>query len=318
MKLFISIWFFILISILIFYYKTNLYYFSNTNLGKIIAIFIIFYMSNMNFIYGFISLILFLFYYKLFLYNDSNSSLKLDYLKGVDYIYWINLDRSIDRRQCMENMFQDPVFQEIPIQRIVAFDGKYNNPMKHFQLVNKINTNVEYSCLLSHLNSIREFSKSNNNIALIFEDDVTLEFKKYWKNTIQEIIDGAPPDWEIIQLCYIMNSKTNMSNLYTLNNYQVYHNYGNIASMAAYLINKNAAIKFMKKTYNEKNDKYFLENYNTHEADHYIYKCLKTYTYKYPYFIYPTENNSTLHEEDLESHIRSKLKIESMYKQMYN
>ena len=88
--------------------------------------------------------------------------------------------------------------------------------------------------------------------------------------------------------------------------------------MAAYIINKKAAEKFMKETYNEKNKKYFLKDYHTHEADHYIYKCLKTYTYKFPYFIYPTQNNSTLHDEDLASHVRSKIKLESMYNELFS
>ena len=306
---------FILLCIFLYFFNKNIFYFSGTNLGKIVAIIFIFYMTKINYVYGLLTFSVLLIYYKFFVYYENNI-VKFDYLKGIDTIYWINLDRSISRRQSMEHMFQDPVFQEIPIQRITAFDGKYNDPMQYFQLINKKNTNIEYSCLLSHLNAIREFSKSNNNIALIFEDDVTLEFKKYWMNPVEHVINNAPPDLEIIQLCYITQS--NMKNLYTLNNYQNYNNYGNIASMAAYIINKKAADKFMKETYNETNKKYFLKDYNTHEADHYIYKCLKTYTYKFPYFIYPTQNNSTLHEEDLASHVRSKIKLETMYSELFS
>lgn len=306
---------FILICIFFYLFNKNIYYFSGTNLGKIFAILIIFYITKINYVYGFLVFLVLLVYYKFVVYHDNNI-MKFDYLKGIDCIYWINLDRSIARRQNMEYMFQDPVFQEIPIQRIIAFDGKYNDPGKHLQLTHKKNTNIEYSCLLSHLNAIREFSKSNNNIALIFEDDVTLEFKKYWMNPIQHVIDNAPPDWEIIQLCY--NTRSTLTDLYTLNNYQNYNGYGNIACMAAYLINKKAATKFIKETYNENSKKYFLKDYNTHEADHYLFKCLKTYTYKFPYFIYPTENNSTLHEEDLESHVRSKKKLEAMYSEIFS
>ena len=47
-----------------------------------------------------------------------------DYLDGIDVIYWINLDRSVDRRQQMEKMFEDPVFAQKKIIRISAVDGK--------------------------------------------------------------------------------------------------------------------------------------------------------------------------------------------------
>lgn len=315
MYIFNSVCIFIIMCILIYFFNTSIYYFSSTSLGKIVAILIIISMAKIRPIFGFLAFLVLLVYYKVFVYYNVDA-IKIDYLKGIDSIYWINLDRSIERRRSMELMLQDPVFQEIPIQRIAGFDGKYQDPMQYFQLKTKKNTNIEYSCLLSHLNAIRAFSKTNNMNALIFEDDVTLEFRKYWMHRVQHVIDNAPKGWEIIQLCY--NTRSTLTDLYTLNNYKNYNGYGNIACMAAYIINKPAADNFMKQTYNNATNKYLLQDYNTHEADHYIFKCLKTYTYKYPYFIYPTENNSTLHEQDLASHIRSKMKLENMYKQIYS
>jgi hypothetical protein len=88
--------------------------------------------------------------------------------------------------------------------------------------------------------------------------------------------------------------------------------------MAAYIINNTAAKKFIHHTYDPETERYKLLDYHTHEADHYLYKCLITYTYKYPYFIYPTDNNSTLHPEDLSSHIASKLQLEQMYQSREN
>jgi GR25 family glycosyltransferase involved in LPS biosynthesis len=162
------------------------------------------------------------------------------------------------------------------------------------------------------LNAIKTFSETEYDIALIFEDDVTLEFKRFWKGSLKQIIENAPPDWEIIQLCY--NTTQILTSEYTLNNYKK-NNYGGIACMAAYIINNNAAKKFINDTYDQETKRYKLLDYHTHEADHYLYKCLRTYTYKYPYFIYPTNNNSTLHPEDLSSHIRSKLQLEQIMKQ---
>ena len=46
----------------------------------------------------------------------------------------------------------------------------------------------EYACTLSHLETIRKFSESPYEIALIFEDDVTMDYEKYWKKTLEQII----------------------------------------------------------------------------------------------------------------------------------
>jgi GR25 family glycosyltransferase involved in LPS biosynthesis len=163
--------------------------------------------------------------------------------------------------------------------------------------------------MLSHLETIRKFANTNLDIALIMEDDLTLEFKPYWRKSIQEIMDDAPSDWEIIQLCYItVNYKPEKFNLYerNLNNKCV--------SAAAYLIKNSAARKLMDDIYY--NGKYTLEHYIIHHADCYLFKKLITYTYKYPMFIYKTKNDSLLHPEDLMEHEFSKKKIENMYNQI--
>ena len=302
----ISIFIFLMIK------KENFILYSNTVLGKLIAIILILLYSKIHIALGFFILIFIISYYKLYGY-DSWNIYQETFLDGVDSIYWINLERSKYRKQTMEKMFQDSVFYGKPIYRIEAVDGKNDLVYDKLDMKMKRNTKLEYACLLSHLKSIKQFSDSANETALIFEDDVTLEFKQYWRYSIREIIDHAPLDWEIIQLCYITSGTLQAD--YTLNNYKK-NRYGAIASMAAYIINNKAAKKFINETYDPLTDKFILKDYHTHEADHYLYKCLKTYTYKYPYFIYPTQNTSTLHPEDLNSHIRSKMKLEKMYSQM--
>ena len=288
--------------------------YSNTVLGKFIAIIIIILYSKIHINAGFISLVCILSFYKLYGYDSWSIYEGNDFLDGIDSIYWINLERSKDRKKKMEILFQDPIFFGKPIQRIKAIDGNADNVYDKLNIEKKSNNKLEYACLLSHLTAIKTFSESTYETALILEDDMTLEFKKYWRSTLRTVIENAPSDWEIIQLCYITSTKLIAD--YTLNNYGK-NRYGNIASMAAYIINNKAAKKFINEAYNPVSNKYTLKNYHTHEADHYLYKCLKTYTYKYPFFIYPTENTSTLHPEDLTSHIRSKIKQEQMYLKTY-
>jgi len=292
--------------------KQNFILFSNSVLGKLFAIILVLLYANIHIGLGVFILMLIITYYKSY-GNDNILSNKPRFLDGIDCIYWINLDRSTDRNKNMEKMFTDPIFSGKPIQRINAVDGKIHDTDEMIKSKKRRNTNLEYACLLSHLKAIQTFSKTEYETALIFEDDVTLEFKQYWKKSLKKVIDDAPDDWEIIQLCYITSGKLNAE--YTLNNYGNNY-YGNIASMAAYIINNRSAKKFMNESYDSETGQFILKNFHTHEADHYLYKCLRTYTYKYPYFIYPTDNSSTLHPEDLASHIRSKLQLEKMYSDM--
>ena len=75
-----------------------------------------------------VSLLICVSIYSLFFYKKPQPKKEpfktTDYLDGIDAIYWINLDRSVDRRQRMEKMFEDPVFAEKKIIRISAVDGK--------------------------------------------------------------------------------------------------------------------------------------------------------------------------------------------------
>jgi GR25 family glycosyltransferase involved in LPS biosynthesis len=214
-------------------------------------------------------------------------------LEGVDIIYWINLDRSKERRKKMKEMLQNPPFQSIPNKRISGFD-----PLIEKEKIEKyIHTNFlrmsypEYACLLSQLNTIKKFSNSKNEIALILEDDVYLKYGEYWNKTINDLISKAPKDWDIIQLTQRPDIK--VSKLFQ--KWQVKWEYQNnsyrsdklknIANWGAdaYLINKKGAKKLMHQLC-EKNNKYNLPDDIPHFADLLIFYLLNTYIYKYPLF----------------------------------
>lgn len=215
-----------------------------------------------------------------------------DYLDCIDIIYWINLDRSDQRRNNMLNILNNI---DIKNQRISAIDGKTLSDAEIYNRLSNIDysrTKIEYACLLSHLDTINTFNKSNYEIALILEDDLSLEYLKYWNKSICEIIDNAPKDWEVIMLNY--QAHYYLKDVYTLN-YK-----GRIHSAQAYLINKRGSNKLMNMI--SKNDKYMLTDCNVHTADNYIFCVLKTYVYKYPYFTYPIDNDSTIHTSHLDFH----------------
>ena len=248
----------------------------------------------MNFYY-FIAILLFIVITFSIQYNKRYEGFAESYLNGIDVIYWINLDRSPDRKKSMEEMFQDDAFQGIPNVRISAVDGKNpDNLQKLLTTRNTKQTDSEYGCLLSHLESIRTFNNSKYDIALIMEDDTTLEFKKYWTKTVRQIIENAPPDWEVINLCYIITTE---HPYYDWNLIKNEYNDVPTWSTLAYLINKKGSKKLIHSTYDTK--------YN-----------LKTYIYKYPMFIYKTENESTIHDSHLDSHKINKEHIIQQYESL--
>lgn len=231
------------------------------------------------------------------------------FLNCIDIIYWINLERSEKRRKNMLNILKNI---NLPNERINAFDGKTLLDIDiydRFENYNKkSHTKIEYACLLSHLETIRKFSESNHEIALIFEDDITLDYVKYWNKTICDIIKNAPSDWEIIMLNYV--SLNELKQDYTFNDN------GHISCLQAYLININSAKKFINSIY--KFNKYVLDKNKYQTADNYILSSLKTYIYKYPYFTYPKENDSTIHSHHISFHNYTKMIAFDRWKELYN
>jgi len=223
--------------------------------------------------------------------TDKTELSEKNYLDGVDIIYWINLDRAKDRKKYMENIFKDPIFKNIKIKRVSAVDAKKTSEM--FDMLDiKLHKmrDAEYACSLSHLETIREFSKTNYENALIFEDDLSLEYKKYWEKTIQEIIDGAPKDWEILKLmCYRWNP---YKKLYNKWKHRLGSNANNDMSTIGYLINNKAAKKLTKDLYH--NNKYVFEANYQHQSDGLLYQKLRTYVYKYPLFTYKNKNDTQI------------------------
>ena len=216
-----------------------------------------------------------------FVLQPKQYSYKGKYKKSsIDYIfYWINLDNSTVRKERMKNLFKK---QKVKNVRISAIDGGTDSNLR------------ACACCASHIKTIETFYESGDDVGIICEDDVSFEYKKYWRNSLTNVIHEAPKDWEILQLsatiswfwpyAIIKNSKQ----LYIPYNESIY-------SALCYVINRKGAEKLLKS--NEK---------PSNLTEHYIYKKVKTYTYKYPMFTYPTENDSTIHSDHIPGHVLSK------------
>jgi len=237
-------------------------------------------------------------------------------MEGISNIYYINLDRCTDRRNYMEKMFKDPMFQGIEIERVEGMDGKtermedfldFHLCQKHPRMIN-----TEFACTISHFRAIHQFAMTDDPIALIVEDDLSLEFVPYWKETMGELIRGAPPDWEILQLSYILFSH------YHTEKYDPWEMSKNYCGTAAYLITNAAAkrlITYLCRFSSPAMPKYCIgsEYPYYHQADRFLYCFFKTYSINCSPFTPNVNNDSLINEEHLEHHIVSKEKTKKMY-----
>ncbi len=245
---------------------------------------------------------------------SRNDDTKDTYFEGIDAVYWINLDRSTDRRKRMEEMLTDPVFHTIKdIQRVTASDGK---DLSMYELLENAIEKEEngglYGCTTSHIRCIQHVAESDHDIVLILEDDATLEYKPFWRESIKDALKNAPDDWEIIQLGIIPDcSKFPLETRFKRS---VEHE---IWSTLAYIINKSAAVKYMNSNY--KNGKFILPEIQKdvieHAADHYLFNTFITYHYAYPYFTYPLVNDSEINQQAANNHINPKLCIDYIMKE---
>jgi GR25 family glycosyltransferase involved in LPS biosynthesis len=208
-------------------------------------------------------------------------------------VYWINLDRSTERRENMLKVLKDPVFDGMAKHRVKAYDGGDPTDEKKMRTIIEIPDKAnmkEYACLLSHIKALTQFSKSDSTIAIILEDDVSLDLKPYWQTSIQHCIRNAPSDWELLQISYLPKCP---NKLYTPTR--------KLSGTLSYAVNKKGAIRFLKQ--------FHLDNL-PNVADYLLYNQMKSYTYQYSFFV-ATSKDSEIHPEHIKKyHLPGKQKIE--------
>jgi hypothetical protein len=234
-------------------------------------------------------------------YNNSYSD-KLTFINNIDVLLWINLERCDKRRCRMSNEVLNKF--DVMNYRFSAFDGKYIEDIKNKYFISIDNTypnytNAEYATLLSHLNCIELYCNTFNNCkynyGLICEDDLSLEFVKYWKVDLKSIIEELK-DFDILMLGYFSLS---------INHPEKFNKWtGNQWSCMAYIVNKKTVSEKIKDL--KIDGKWKCNKYDLMIADNYIYSKFNTYYYKYPYFCNPTINDSNIHEDHLDYHIMYK------------
>jgi len=118
-------------------------------------------------------------------------------------VFIINLERDIEKKHYMEKMCSEHSLAPQFIKAVYGHDlsseyiEKITDKVKSIELIGRELTPSEIGCALSHISVYEKMIRDNIEIAIIFEDDITIE-KDFFN--ILESIDKLPKDWESILL----------------------------------------------------------------------------------------------------------------------
>jgi GR25 family glycosyltransferase involved in LPS biosynthesis len=179
---------------------------------------------------------------------------------SIDKVYYINLDRRTDRHLAMIDLIKTTNMTNIA-ERVGAVDGSKldistkNNDLKIFspyaidcvngkrQIYGITLTKGGIGCALSHRNVWKNILYTPNvRKALIMEDDVTIKDKKLFKQQLDNIINNAPKDYDVLFIGYhpasIKYINTNNKNAKYVKSAKTYGLFG-------YVVTKKGAKKLL-------------------------------------------------------------------------
>lgn len=177
-------------------------------------------------------------------------------------VIYINLERSLFRRQRMMKEFEDLRLKARPI-RLEAVDGfKYlldpsSQPWIHPSL-HRLHSSLvatkkispgELGCLLSHIKAIFEVYSRKWRSALILEDDADFSCVGLWRESLSSLAQRVPHDWDFIQLHRVTNDCLEKKTIQaTIHLRTLYKNKypSQCWSTAAYLLSDKAAERFYR------------------------------------------------------------------------
>jgi GR25 family glycosyltransferase involved in LPS biosynthesis len=205
-------------------------------------------------------------------------------------IYWINLNDSIDRKNKMTQQLSDYNYN----YRIEAVDGRdkeYFN--KNYNI--KYTTNVKFNTSLiavicSHMKAIKTGYDSNYKMICVFEDDTNFDMIKYYPHTIEDIVNIAPLDWDIIQLYYTTTLAEKLNN-YLIKGLAVYKRDLNYSG-TCYLINRKGMEKILNNVVETNGTNIFNIKKPIIDPENIVFSSLNSYVVNLP-FIYYYDDEST-------------------------
>jgi GR25 family glycosyltransferase involved in LPS biosynthesis len=220
----------------------------------------------------------------------------LNKLDNFGPIYVINLKRRPERLSKLIDNFNQYNVTNYTI--VEAIDGSTED-LHQYVNGNYGIRNSELACTLSHLKAIKQwYETSDNEYAIIIEDDLSFETVDKWSFSWQEFIDDVDFDYDLFQL-HIINEGMELA---------VHKWNTNDFSNAAYVVTRHFAKDIFDKLI-DKNGKYNLPDNPL--ADHFLYRTYNSYSA--PLFATSLETNSDINPDHRQIHETSRNKVLSFW-----
>jgi GR25 family glycosyltransferase involved in LPS biosynthesis len=226
--------------------------------------------------------------------------------------YWINIDRSQDRRAFMEEQFKKNSLDNVRVSAITPHDfdevleDKRPLTCKHPGCVR---CEYEYACISSHIKAMIEGLKDeSNDWFVVMEDDIVIPFDIDYNKMIGELLKEAPTA-QLVQLLILYGQTVKaLYNLSITQNMPFIKWQYLLPSTGMYIISREGAEILVGKYF--KNNKY---DFTTCEyqvvADVALYSSINSYATTFP-FAYPNiDLVSEIHPEHYEAHKQTYLDI---------
>ena len=226
--------------------------------------------------------------------------------------YWINIDKSQDRRAFMEEQFKKNSLDNVRVSAITPHDfdevleDKRPLTCKHPGCVR---CEYEYACISSHIKAMIEGLKDeSNDWFVVMEDDIVIPFDIDYNRMIGELMKEAPSA-QLVQLLILYGPTVKaLYNLSITQNMPFIKWQYLLPSTGMYIISREGAEILVGKYF--KNNKY---DFTTCEyqvvADVALYSSINSYATTFP-FAYPNiDLVSEIHPEHYEAHKETYLDI---------
>lgn len=229
--------------------------------------------------------------------------------------YYINLDRSTDRKESIEEEFR--LYGITNYERVPACDGKNLKSTKEGDFGDikfkapgdEICSKYSISCTISHIKAIKKSYDNGDELSIIMEDDIKFTLLPYWDRNLKELIDSLPDDWEILRFV-----SHKMSYLFSFNIIKKKQNIKkrkkNSSCATCYLVNRKGMKKFVK---NYIKDNYIYLDKKDNGIDTKIFNDFKVYDLEKDLFLLDNLESESTIRNDRKNSIYQSLQILKSY-----
>lgn len=205
--------------------------------------------------------------------------------------YWININKSLNRRYFMEEQFKinglsneriEAITPET-LEAIIEDKPPFNCGSPGCIYNNQNDCKFEFSCTCSHLNAIKAGYNSNEPFFIVCEDDIYFPFKLDY----DKIIKTLPTDFDICQMM-VINDEANdyIYNECLKGKGELFIKYDctkKFFGAGMYLLSRNGAKRILDLFINENSLKYdFRDVPSLKQADFMLYMYVNSYTITFP------------------------------------